>query len=240
MCAARLVFERFLPVAGSQGDLFAGVLTRLTTDRAGRVAPGRGLARGAILGATAVLLAGGVVAAGEPARGSFEVARAEAPPEIPVEVDPSTLPQVTVDAEIAELSTDLSGAEAQDLAVALAENLEIEAQALMRSDAELLAAADHGARLDEMQRRIDDANAMGETLVERYAFDSLNLAPVAAPAGHQVSLRLGFEARGTVEIVTYDAVGEPMSRSTSTFALTFVLSRPTGDRWLIVGTRRLT
>jgi hypothetical protein len=39
-----------------------------------------------------------------------------------------------------------------------------------------------------------------------------------------------------VDEITYDADGNESGRTTSAFALTFVLSQPTGGRWLIVGT----
>ena len=43
--------------------------------------------------------------------------------------------------------------------VTLAQNLELENQALLRRDAALLPAVDHGDRLDEMQARLADAAA---------------------------------------------------------------------------------
>jgi hypothetical protein len=64
-------------------------------------------------------------------------------------------------------------------------------------------------------------------------FDSLRIASVIRSAG-QGGLSLGVEARGTLEESTYNADGEQTERATSPFALTFVLSQPTGGRWLIV------
>ena len=52
----------------------------------------------------------------------------------------------------------------------------------------------------------------------------------------QAGLSLGIDARGTLEEITYDASGNQAKRVASPFALTFVLSRPTGSRWLIVAT----
>jgi hypothetical protein len=43
-----------------------------------------------------------------------------------------------------------------------------------------------------------------------------------------------LEARGTVEEIAYGVDGHERSRTTSPFATTFVMSRPTGERWLSV------
>jgi hypothetical protein len=235
MCAARLLMDRFLPAANSDRDRLGLFVSRLTTDGEGYASPRRVFARGAIAGSAVVFLLTGIVAAGTPARGPSLEARADVLPEIATEIDPSTLPAVTVGADVAELSGDLAGPGAQGLAVTLAENLEIETEALLGADKRLLTAVDYGDRLSEMRRRIDDAVSTGETIVAHYLFDSLHLAPVA-PFRGQSGLSVGFEARGTLEEISYDADGEETGRATSPFALTFVLSTPTGGRWLIVET----
>jgi hypothetical protein len=153
-------------------------------------------------------------------------------------VDPSTLPPVTVDPHVAELSGDLAGSGAQEIGATLAENLETETQALLEADKALLSAVDFGERLSEMQQRFDDAIAAGTTDVDTYAFDSLHIGSVIRAPG-QGALSLGVEARGTLEEITYDADGNQISRTSSPFAITFVLAMPTGDRWLIAETRPL-
>ncbi|MGH2635540.1 MAG: hypothetical protein ACRDHU_05270 [Actinomycetota bacterium] len=233
LCVARLPFARLLPAPGSDRDRLRSLMPRLASDADGKVAARRAFTRGAIAGATVVFVATGIVAAGAPARETIpETLRAS--PEIPVEIDPSTLPEVTVDPRVAELSADLTGAGAQELAVTLAENLEIETEALLQANAELLRAADFARRLTEMEGRIDARSSTGATTVTRYTFGSLHLAPVDRSG--QSGLSLGFEARGTSEQVTYDAEGIEAGRTTSSFALVFVLSQPTGGRWLIVDT----
>jgi hypothetical protein len=234
LCAARPLLDRFLPSPGSEADRLRPFLARLTGNGALRTAPGRAFARGAVAGSALVLLAWVIVAAGAPARDPSRAPVRASGPAIRVEIDRSALPPVTMDADVADLAGDLAGSGVQELAVALAENLEIEATALLDADKRLLAAADFGERLREMQRRIDDALATGETVVESYRFDSLHLS--AAPSQGQRGLGLGFEARGTVEEIRYNASGDETMRSTAPFALTFVLSRPTGERWLIVDT----
>jgi hypothetical protein len=151
-----------------------------------------------------------------------------------VHVDPSTLPQVTVDPDVTDRG-DLSQADAQAVALTLAENLEVEAQALRRGEKSLLLSVDDGQRLTKLQGRVDDVIETGRAIVPHYAFDELHV--VLVHSAGQSGLSLGFEASGTVEEVTYGVDGAERSRTTSRFALTFVLSRPTGARWLLVDTQ---
>ena len=238
LCLARLAFERFLPVAGSEQDRLGVFVGRLARDGSLRLAPGRAFARGAIVGVGVVLLFTTVVAAGVPARESLPRAGAPAStevgtaPVISVDVDPSTLPHVTVDPQVARHSASLAGPGAQAIALTLAENLEVEARAVRGGEQSLLAAVDDGRRLSEMRRRVHDVLATGRAVVEHYRFGSLHLVLVA-PEG-QSGLSLGFEARGRVEEITYGVDGVERARARSPFALTFVLSQPTGDRWLTV------
>ena len=136
------------------------------------------------------------------------------------------------------MRSDLTGPGAHEVAVDLAENLETETQALRAADPSLLPAVDFADRLTEMQARIDEAVASGETLVDSYHFDSIRIASVIRAEG-QGGLSLGLDARGTVDEITYDAEGNETARTASPFAITFMLSRPTGERWLLVATRPL-
>ena len=54
------------------------------------------------------------------------------------------------------------------------------------------------------------------------------------PFGVQNGLSLGFESRGTVTEETYDAAGALLDRKATPFAMTFVVRRATGERWLNV------
>jgi hypothetical protein len=238
MCAARYPLERFFPAARSEQDRPRAFMARLTTigDMAGGT-PRRAFTHGAIGGAIAVFLVTGIVAAGAPSRESPHVDQAASTPEVTAHVDPSTLPEVTVNTDVEELSG-LAGSGAQDIGVTLAENLETETQALLDADKELLSAVDFGERLSEMQQRFDDTIASGETDVTNYVFDSIHIASVIRAEG-QGALSLAIETRGTMEDVTFDADGNQTERSSSPFAITFVLAMPTGDRWLIAETRPL-
>ena len=238
MCAARFPLERFFPAARSDQDRPGAFVARLTTigDMTGG-APRRAFTHGAIGGSVAVFLVAGIVAVGTPSRGMPQVARTdpEAFQVVTAQIDPSTLPRVTVDADVAGSSSDLTGPGGQEVAVNLAEDLETETQALLTVDKDLLSAVTFGDRLIEMRQRIDDAISTGETVVDTYRFDALRISSVIRSAG-QAGLSLGVDARGTLEEVTYDASGDQAKSVASPFALTFVLSRPTGSRWLIVAT----
>jgi len=240
LCVARLFFERFLPAPGSERD-HLGTFARAGGDGERYLTPGRALGRGAIVGATVVVVGATVVVAGAPARESLITASTsaasdpDAPPQPDVpHVDTSTLPQVTVDPDVTDRG-DLSQADAQAVALTLAENLEVEAQALRGGERSLLSAVDDGQRLTMLQQRVDDVIETGRAVVPHYTFDELHV--VLIHSAGQSGLSLGFEATGTVEEVAYGVDGSERSRATSPFARTFVLSRPTGARWLLVDTQ---
>jgi Na+-translocating ferredoxin:NAD+ oxidoreductase RnfD subunit len=234
LSVARLPFTERVPAA--DGDRRRRFVARLAWNGGDGAAPGRAFGRGAVAGAAVVLLGSAIVAAGSPAREPILAANVGAASELTVEVDPSALPTVTVDPEVSRYSADLAGTGAQDLAVTLAENLEVEAEALRGADGSLLPEVDFGDRLREMQRRVDAAVATGETTVERYTFESLHLVPLVVVDG-QGSLSLGLQARGSVEAITYAADETVSGRTRSPFAFTFVLSRSAAGRWMIADTR---
>jgi hypothetical protein len=239
LCVARLFFERFLPAAGSERDRL-GAFARVGRDGDRYLTPGHALGRGAIVGATIVLLGATVVAAGAPARESLVTASTSASSDpaaqaqLDMHVDPSTLPPVSVDPDVTDRG-DLSRVDAQAIAVTLAENLEVEAQALRRGEKSLLPSVDDGERLTALQGRVDDVIETGGAMVPHYTFDAIHV--VLVHSAGQSGLSLGFEAIGTVEEVTYGVDGSELSRTTSPFARTFVLIRPTGARWLLVDTQ---
>jgi hypothetical protein len=231
LCVVRQLVIRFAPARDTDEDALRSSAARLLGSASGHVRPARTFAVGAMGGFLVVALGVGIVAAGTPARKpAVDTSVAEAPPEVT-----ASLPAVTVDPSIADVSRELAeGPAAQDLAATLAENLETEAQALLNADPRLLTAVDYGDRLAELRAELDDALASGTTTVRRYTLDELHLVPIFAP-GDQSGLSLGFESRGSVEIVTFED-GERTSTSTEPLEMTFMLSRPTGSRWLTMGT----
>ena len=197
--------------------------------------PNPGILRGALgIGLTVAavfVLGAGIVVAGTPARGLVVPDTGELLAGIPHEVDPATFPAITVDVAAWDDST--AAPIAQGILVTLAENLELENQALLRHDETILTAVDHGDRLKEMQGQLQDAQASGRTVISHYRFDTVHVI-IIKPFGVQTGGSVGFESRGTVTDETYDAAGALQDSRTSPFALTFAVRRPTGDRWLNV------
>ena len=116
---------------------------------------------------------------------------------MPHQVDPATFPAITVD--VAGLGRRHEPAPiAQGILVTLAENLELENQALLRRDASLLTAVDHGDRLAEMQGRLKDGDRVRPDGHRSTTGSTPSHVVVIAPFGVQTGGSLGFESRGTV------------------------------------------
>jgi Na+-translocating ferredoxin:NAD+ oxidoreductase RnfD subunit len=230
VCAARPILERLLPAARSADDDLRRFVGRLlgsqgTLRRIGGVLAGAAAAFG---------FAAAVVAAGTPARGLVLPDVEAILAAVPRTVDPSTLPPLTVRQEVADWDHELAGPEMATVVRTLAENLDLEAQALLRRDPAILTAVDHGDRLAEMEARLRDAEASGRTTIERYRFETLEVS-LLVPFGVQTGLSLGFTGTGTVTEETYDAGGNLVEQRSEPFHLTFAMRRATGTRWLLVG-----
>jgi len=232
LCAVQPILDRVLPEPRSAADELRLFSDRLTL---GGRAKG-GIARGALrigIPVLAVFVLGvGIVAAGTPARGVVTADTGELLNGVPHAIDPSTLPAITVDVPAWDDSTKASIA--QGILRTLAENLELENQALLRKDGSILTAVDHGDRLKEMQARLQDAVTSGKTVINHYLFDSVHVV-VIAPFGVQTGGSIGFESKGSVTQETYDAGGALIDRRTTPFERTFAVRRPTGQRWMNVG-----
>jgi Na+-translocating ferredoxin:NAD+ oxidoreductase RnfD subunit len=232
VCAARPLIDRLVPEPRSDGDrvrLWAGRLVPSGITGAARAIAGIGLA------AIAVAAVGtGIVVAGIPSRNVVAPVSSEALTRPPTQIDPATLPAITVGEDVVSFDHTLDGAGMAAVVVTLGQNLALENQALLRRDAALLQAVDHGDRLFEMERRLTDGAAMGTTRIEHYRFDSID-ARLIVPFGEQAGLSLGLDGRGTVTEETYDANGTLLTRREAPFAQTFAMRRAFGDRWLNVG-----
>ncbi len=225
----RSLFDRSFPEENLERSRFGAFVTNLTTSGGVAVGSSRTVLRGAIAGSLIAGLAVLIVVAGAPAREPAQAILAIEAVAVDAEVDPSTLPPITVDAEVATLRSEIAPGGAEELAIALVECLQIEAEAMRRDEARMLLAADLGARLTDMQRRMESSAAAGEWVVASYSFESLRLRVVET--GFQ-SVDLGFEATGIVELVTYDTDGTELERESTPLSSIFVLRR-IGDRWLI-------
>jgi Na+-translocating ferredoxin:NAD+ oxidoreductase RnfD subunit len=222
VCAARPLLDRLVPEPKSAADdlrRFVGGLRLGAPARAG-------------LAALVVLAVGaGVVLAGSPARGVVVASSAEVLGRLPNQVDPGTLPPVTIDDGVTDY---IAGGGIQEVVVTLAQNLEFENQALLRRDASILPAVDHGDRLSEMQERLTALPAAGPTALVHYRFDTIR-ATLLIPFGKQDGFSIGLVSTGTRVEESYDANGTLQGRAESPFSLTFAVRRATGDRWLTVG-----
>jgi Na+-translocating ferredoxin:NAD+ oxidoreductase RnfD subunit len=227
VCAGRPIADRLLS-ARSARPADAGVPA---TDRRVSGAPAL-LLRGALFLALVAVLGTAIVAAGAPARGVV-TASADTLDRVPHQVDPATFPSITVEQDVLDWNHEITGAGAREIVLTLAENLELENEALLRGDPTILTAVDHGDRLDEMQARLSQGAAGGATVVDRYQIDDINVS-LLVPFGKQDGLSLGLQSRGTVTKETYDEAGHVSGRETAPFATTFVVRRATGGRWLNV------
>jgi Na+-translocating ferredoxin:NAD+ oxidoreductase RnfD subunit len=230
VCACRPVFDR-LAIARRRSA---------RTDAAPDPGPGRPV--GALLplplrvGVALVMVAGlgaAIVAAGSPARGDIPSNPEDVFGRVPHQVDPATFPTITVEQDVLDWNHEITGAGAREIVLLLAENLELEREALLRADPTILQAVDHGERLREMQGRLQTAAADGTTVVDRYDIDDIDVS-LLVPFGEQTGLSLGMRSRGTVTTETYDESGHLQHRESAPFATTFVMRRATGARWLNV------
>jgi hypothetical protein len=187
----------------------------------------RAFLQGAWIGAGLIAAATAVVLAGAPARSTPPAAAATAP--AVVDVDPASLPEATVDAEVASLNLDN---DLDAIVVAFAENLATEAEALRRADGGMLAGVATGDHLAQLQRRLDEALTTGVRRAHEYRFDSLHVAVAERPEG-QSSAGLSVQVTGTRDVVVFDALGNETSRSPEGYAADFMLRQVAGDRWLI-------
>jgi hypothetical protein len=203
----------------------------------GRPESSRPARRGAgVVAAALVLLAFpvAVVLAGTPSRGFVAPDTAELLSRTPVHIDESTLPSITVAPEVIDFDHTLEGAGIQQVLVTLAQNLEVENQALVRRDGALLAAVDHGDRLTQMQAALDRAREVGTATVHHYDFENVDVSLIV-PFGVQTGLSLGFHVTGTVTEDLVDYNGNVMSSTTRPVDTLFAVRRATGARWLNVG-----
>ncbi len=224
----RWAFDRIFATRGEGAGLPALVARLAGTASRPFTVFGRGL----VLGSLTAVLALAIVLAGTPARDSA-VAAVDETITVPVRIDEGAIPEVTVDDSVAEVDFQVDQAAAHEVAVMLAEDLALEAEAIRTVDASLLAIADGGERLTEIQARIDDGVTNGERIADEYEFDSL-LLRVSGEEEGQTSAALAFEARGTLTSTTYDSSGHAIERVEAPFEGTFILRQLAGERWLIV------
>jgi len=231
MCAARPLIELLLPERDSPVDRFSNFFGVLV-GRGLRSRWARGL-RYSLLGLVVLAVPTGVIAAGLPARGTPVQGAHELLNRVLSQVDPSTLPTVSVDGSVTDWNHEITHEGAQQLVLELVENLEIESQALLQHDPSILTIVDHGDRLDDLRAQLAAAEQSGVTEVRSYQIQSAHLT-LLVPFGRQDGLSLGVQTRGTVTIRIVHRDGSPDTVTTESFAIEFAMRRATGDRWLNV------
>ena len=105
----------------------------------------------------AVGLAGAIWLAGIPARDVQPSLSIDVLSMPPTAIDAGTLPPISIAQDVLDFDHELAGPGMQTVAVIMAQNLELENQALLRHDASILPSIDHGDRLAEMQARVSAA-----------------------------------------------------------------------------------
>ena len=227
---ARPLIERLVPEPRSAQDTIQGFARRLVTGgRPGLLRPATSVGAMALLVA---VIGTGVVFAGTPARAATAPNSVEMLNGVQQQINPETLPPITVSQSVKDWDHAIADS-APQLMVTLAQNLAVESQALLKSNASLLTAVDHGDRLAQMQARLQGDSAAGTCIIDVYKFDSVNVTLIV-PFGVQAGLSLGFDARGTVTHETHDLAGNLVSSQSASFAQTFAIRRATGARWLNV------
>jgi hypothetical protein len=232
MCAVRPLIDRVVPEPRSEADRVRAFAGRLVPG--GITGPARGAAGVGLAAIAVAVIGGGIVLAGTPARTAHAAVSSEALSRPPTTINGDTLPAITVGDDVLSFDHTLDGPGMAAVVVTLAQNLELENQALLTRDAALLEQVDHGDRLDEMRARLATAQATGTTTIQHYRFDTI-ASHLIVPFGKQTGLSLGLDAKGTLTEETYDGTGKLVSSTDAPFAQTFAVRRALGDRWLNVG-----
>ena len=234
VCAMRPLIDRLVPEPRSEGDSLRAFARRIATGGNPAAGTVRQAGAAAALALAVVVVGAGIVVAGTPARGAARPVSAEILHRLPAQVDPSTLPTVTVGQDVADFDHELAGPGINEVLLTLAQNLEYENQALLTGDPSILQLVDHGDRLAEMQAKVADIGSIRVTTLTRYAFESAHVS-LLIPFGEQDGFSLGFAATGTKVEQVYDLeAGSVLSTTESRFDLVFAVRRATGDRWLLV------
>ena len=231
--AIRPFVERFLPEANSAGDSLRVFARRVVNGRGESATVATKTTRLAVIGLVAVLGVGGISVAGHSARGMLAGEPESIIGRLSTRIDPSTFPDISVDQEVVDWNHEIDLSGAQQIVFTMAENLEIERQALLEGDVKLLESVDHGDRLDAMTGRVRDAVSTGTVVVNDYAIDNVRVT-LLIPFGRQTGLSLGMISRGVVTSRTLNSQGDEIKRQERPFETMWAVRRATGDRWLIV------
>jgi Na+-translocating ferredoxin:NAD+ oxidoreductase RnfD subunit len=233
--AARPIIERFVPEPRSEDDDLRRFGGRLLDGGNATAGGAVSAARAGLAAVVVIALGAGIVAAGTPARGFVVADSSEVLNRLPQQVDPATIPAVSVGQDVVDFDPTLAGPGMQEVVVTLAQNLALENQAMLGNDATILEAVDHGDRLAEMRERLQGAweGSIHIVVLEHYRFETLSVR-LLIPFGVQDGFSLGLDGAGTMLRETYDGDGRLLLSEELHFANTFAVRRATGARWLTV------
>jgi Na+-translocating ferredoxin:NAD+ oxidoreductase RnfD subunit len=231
MCVARPLIDRLAPQSKTAEDDVRRFLARITGLSPFRWR--RASLRLGTGGVMAVAVGLAIVLAGIPARNTEPALAVSALSMDPNAINTGTLPPITIDQEVLDFDHELAGPGMDAVVVTLAQNLELENQALLTRDASILTAVDHGDRLDQMRAQLAATTQSGIAVVDHYHFDSI-AASLLVPFGQQTGASIGLHGQGTLVEETYGPDGSLQSRSEQPFDLVFAVRRATGARWLNV------
>jgi hypothetical protein len=233
VCGFRPLLDRLAPVPLSTADDVQRYAVRLATGGRDGMSGGLRPVRAGVAMSAVALIGVAIVAAGAPARETLVPEASDVIGRALGDVDPATFPTITVEQDVIDWNHEISGSGVQEIVLTLAENLQLERQAVLSGDESILEAVSHGDRLDEMRERLRARSEGSSTVVEKYAIDDVNVVLVV-PFGAQTGLSLGLESQGTRTTEAVDAAGNVEASVSAPFTETFVLGRPTGGRWLNV------
>ena len=235
MTMFRPLFDRAFPAAGSGEDQLGPYLVQLVGSERDAKGTAQLMAGGAVGIVAISVLSIGVAFAGLPnsrSDGGVDAETTEAALAVVPAVDPATVPAVSIDPDVAELSATLATPEgAQDLAATFHWNLLVEAEAMASGDADLLPAANHGDRLIENTEAVEAAATAEQRVIREYEFDTLILT-VVFPGGFQAGANAGFVVDGTVTETTLGPDGQEVASQSGPIAGTFAMFQPTAGTWL--------
>ena len=213
MCIFTQLIERWCPAPGSEQDRIRPWLRSVLVPQR---RPDRAAVRFLSVAAVVLAILGTTFVLGGRDAADAQGAQLERRDEVPV---PPTVPPVQVDAGSAGSATDITEAQAEQMATDLVHDLEIERVAYRDADAELAQAGLAGVRLEQARAGI----AAGDIAPAEYSIDALVATFVRLEPGPQSPPELALRATGQV---VRDGASGPLE---STFVL-----RGSGDSFLLV------
>jgi len=145
-------------------------------------------------------------------------------------IDPTTLPQITIDHDVWLYDRTLVGTGARQLVADFVWTLSIEAEAVRIYDAELALAVTRERRATQVADLIEHNTELGITTTARFEFDRFRVVLVPTD---EVRPRVAVVAWGTGEFTDISAAGDVTTRSVD-IAETYVLTRARGGKMFIV------